>query len=76
MINLITCRSCDNCERFEEAITDPEGEIEVCPSVMCKLKGELFMNDSPPEECPYTVNHLVTCQNIPQSFADHCSGFD
>jgi hypothetical protein len=70
-------RLCYKCKQgvIQTAKESEDGELEVRPSVFCKLVGHLlFMKDDPPEECPYAMEHLLVTQDADSDFVDWMSG--
>jgi len=49
--------------------------MEVLPSVLCDLKGDVLLMDSTPDpSCPYSMAHKISTQFVPEAFAHHMSG--
>jgi len=68
------CRKCQLGEYHEEQYGE-DGKMAVMPSVLChKHEEELLMNSDLPDGCPYQLEHLLSCQDIPQKLADMVSG--
>lgn len=70
MIDFKVCRKCD------KGIVEPGEEMGVRPSVECELTGEiLLMNSDCPEDCPFSLEHKLSTQDVPQGFANYMSGY-
>jgi hypothetical protein len=55
------CRGCKECKTYSENINEPEN-IYYCTIALWDLKGEediLEDNFEIPDECPYTLEHLI-----------------
>lgn len=74
MVSFRICRKCQYAEYHKEEY-DGDGKMIVRPSVHClKSEAELLMNADPPDDCPYLLEHKLTCQDIPVKFANMLSG--
>jgi len=74
---MIAFRFCKKCKlgKVELPEFNREGEMTLRPSVRCDLTGDMYlMNDEPPDDCPYLLEHKLVMQNCPDEFADHMSG--
>jgi hypothetical protein len=73
--NFNICGKCDNGTYQPPKRREDDGEMEVLPSVLCKLTGDLLlMNSTPDPCCPYSMAHKISTQFVPESFAHHMSG--
>lgn len=76
MINLSICRKCRH-GKIEPHRESEDGGLDVMPAVECGVGGELhmlLMNSDPPDGCPFDLEHGLTTQEVPKSFADRMSG--
>ena len=74
MLSFRICRKCQLGEYHGEKY-DEDGKMVVVPSVLChKREEEFLMNENPPDDCPYLLEHTITCQDIPQKLANMVSG--
>ena len=76
MIDFNLCRKCALGE-YQAAVCE-NGETKVKASVKCNAGDDetlLFMNSDPPKECPFALEHKLTTQAVPLSFANFMSGY-
>ena len=76
MINFKICKRCEHCNYLAPELDEDSGEVIVAPSVVCKLKGfdMLLMNEEPPEECPFLLDHILSMDTAPPELIDKLSG--
>ena len=69
MIDFTLCRKCDKCS------WDSGVDLGVKPSVVCSINGDvLLMNSNVPIGCPFSLEHKLVTQDVPESFANYMSG--
>jgi hypothetical protein len=74
MIDFKICKTCKD-SKFQPPEQDKEGNLTVCPSILCELTMDLLlMNSNPPFECPNGLMHKLSTQVIPNNFANYMSG--
>ncbi len=76
MINFKICRKCDHCTYNDPKLDNDTGEIVVAPSIICNFLDfdMLMMNDEPPQNCPYLLDHLMSMEDAPPEMVDKLSG--
>jgi hypothetical protein len=74
MLNLRICSKCPHGDYHKEYY-DKDGLMKIKPSVSCGLLGdELLMNSELFDNCPYLLEHQISCQDVPIGFANSLSG--
>jgi len=70
------CRKCSHGKLSQSKHSDGGDDIEVSPSVRCRLASSplMLMCDDPPEGCPYKLEHTLATQDVDPGFSDWMSG--
>lgn len=74
MVNFKICQQCQYGE-YQAEERDADGVLSVRPTVHCKLTEDiLLMNSNVPEPCPFGLEHMLSCQDMPPNIANYISG--
>lgn len=73
---MIDFKICRNCSHGTFQPPEPGDDKRRLASVVCDLVDDdlLLMNSHCPADCPFALEHKLTTQAVPPSFANYMSG--